>query len=54
MFTNDVVRALLAVRRHVAITEVVAGQTLVAGNPGEFENRGRDVRKPTYVNLGGS
>ena len=32
VFTDDLVRALLAVGRQVALCEVVAGQALVAGD----------------------
>ena len=38
VFTNDIVRALLVVRRRVAIGEVVAGPTLVAGDSSTLEN----------------
>ena len=54
MFTDDVVRALLAVRRQVAVGEVVAGQALVVGNPSSFENRETDARKSTPVDVVGS
>ena len=54
MFTDDIVRALLAVGRQVAVDEVVAGQALVTGDPGAFENREREARKPTLVDLVGS
>ena len=54
MFTDDIVRALPAVGRQVAIGEVVASQTLVAGDPGVFENHEREARKPTRVDLVGS
>ena len=54
MFTDDIVRALLAVGRQVAAGKVVAGQALVAGDPGAFENREREARKPTHVHLVGS
>ena len=46
--------ALLAVGRQVAVGEVVEGQVLVAGGPGAFENRGREARKRTHVDLVGS
>ena len=51
MFTDDIVRALLAVGRQVAVGDVVAGQSLVIGDPGTFENREREARKPTHVDL---
>ena len=54
MFTDDIVRALLAVGHQVAVSEVVAGQTLSAGDPIPFENREREARKPTHVDLVGS
>ena len=54
MFRDDIVRALLAVGRQVAVGEVVEGQVLVAGGPGAFENRGREARKRTHVVLVGS
>ena len=38
VFADDIVRALLAVGRQVAVGEVVAGQTLMAGDPDTFEN----------------
>ena len=54
MFTDDVVRVLLAVGRQVTIGEVVAGHALVAGDPGAFEKREREAWKPTHVGLVGS
>ena len=54
MFTDDIVRALLAVGRQVAVGEVVAGQALVTGDPGVFQNCERQARKPTHVDLVGS
>ena len=54
VFTDDIVRAPLAVGRQVAVGEVVAGQALVAGDPGAFENREREARKPIRVDLVGS
>ena len=54
VFTDDVVRALLAVGRQVTVGEVVAGQALVAGDPASFENCEREARKPTHVDLVGS
>ena len=39
-FTDNIVRALLAVGRRVAVAELVAGQALVTGDPGAFQNRG--------------
>ena len=54
MFADNIVRALLAVGRQVAVGEVVAGQALVAGDPASFENCEREARKPTHVDLVGS
>ena len=54
MLAADVARALLVVGRQVAVGEVVAGQTLVAGDPNAFENREREAWKPTHVGLDGS
>ena len=48
VFTDGIVRALLAVGRQVAVGEVVAGQVLVAGDRA-FENREREARKPLPV-----
>ena len=54
MFTDDIVRVLLAVGRQVTVGEVVADQGLVVGDPGAFENREREARTPTHVDLVGS
>ena len=54
VFADDIVRALLAIRRQVAACEVVAGQTLVAGDPSALENREREAWEPTHVDLVGS
>ena len=54
VFMDHIVRAQLVVGRQVAVGEVVAGQALVAGDPGSFENRERGARKPTHVDLVGS
>ena len=54
MFADDIVRALLAVGRQAAVGEVVADQGLVVGDPGAFENREREARKPTHMDLVGS
>ena len=54
VFTDDIIRALLAVGRQVAVGDVVAGQALVAGDPGTFENHERKAGKPTHVDLFGS
>ena len=54
VFTGDIVRSLLAVGRQVAVGEAIAGQALVAGDPGAFENREREARKPTHGNFVGS
>lgn len=35
----------------VAVGEVVAGSTLVAGDPSAFENRNGEARQPAYVDL---
>ena len=53
MFTDDNVRALLAVGRQVAVGEVIAGQALVTGYPDAFENREKEARKPAHVDLVG-
>ena len=53
MFTDDIVRALLAVGRQVTVGEVVAGHALVAGDPGTFENREREARKSIHVDFVG-
>ena len=53
MFANDIVRALLAVRRQVAVGEVVEGQALVAGKFSTLENREREARQSTHVDLVG-
>ena len=53
VFTDDIVRALLAVGRQVAVGEVVAGQAVVADDPGAFENREREAQSlPTWASLG--
>ena len=46
---DDIVRALLAAGRQVAVGEVVAGQALVAGDSGSFGNREKEAREPTHV-----
>ena len=43
MFTDDTVRELLVVGRQVTVGKVVAGQALVAGDPGAFKDREREV-----------
>ena len=53
VFTDDIVCVLLAVGRQVAVDEMVAGQALVAGDPDAVENREREARKPTHVDLVG-
>ena len=53
VFTVDTVHTLLAVGRQVTLGKVVAGQALVAGDPGAFENREREARKPAIVDLVG-
>ena len=50
-FTDDIVRSLLAVCRQVAVGEVIAGQALVTGDAGVFDNREREAQKPTHVDL---
>ena len=53
MFTDEIVRALLAVVRQVGVGEVVVGQALVAGDPGAFENRERRRGSlPMWTSLG--
>ena len=54
VFTDDIVGVLLVVGRHVAAGEVDSSQTLMAGDPGAFENREREARTPTHVDLVGS
>ena len=54
MFTDDIVRALLVVGRQVAVSVVVAGQALAAGDPGAFENHEREAWKRTHVDLVGT
>ena len=50
---DDIVRALLAVGRHVAVCEVVAGQALVASDLGAFKIvRGRRGSLPMWTSLG--
>ena len=51
VFTDDVVRALLAVGRQVAVGEMIAGQVLVTEDPGAFKNHERGARKPVRVDL---
>ena len=50
-FLDDIVLALLAVGRQVAVGEVIAGQTLLTGDPGAFKNREREARMPAHVDL---
>ena len=54
VFTDDIVRSLSVVRRQVAVGDVVAGQALVAGEPGALEKREMESRKPTHVDIVGS
>ena len=59
MFTGDVVHALLAVGHQTAVGEVGAGQGLMAGDPGAFENHEREAWTPAHVDhaeneIGGS
>ena len=54
VFTDDTVRALLAVGRQVAVGEVVAGQALVTGDPGALEKREKEAPNPTHMDLVGS
>ena len=54
VLTDDIVRALLVVGREISVAEVVAGQTLVAGEPSASENREREARKPNHADLVGS
>ena len=46
---NNIVGVLLACQ--VAVCEVVAGQALMAGDPGAVENSEREAREPAHVNL---
>ena len=48
---DDIVRTLLVVRRQVAVGEVVADQALVAGKSSTLENREREARQTTHVDL---
>ena len=54
MCTDDTVRELLAVGPQAAVGEEVAGQALVAGDPGAPKNRERESRKPSHVDFVGS
>ena len=51
VFANDIVRALLAVRRQVVVGEVVAGQALVAGDSSALENREREAWQQPHTDL---
>ena len=53
VFANNIVRALLSVCSQVSVGQVVAGQTLVSRDSGEFENRQKEMWKCTHVNLVG-
>ena len=53
VFTDDIARALLAVGRQVTVGEVIAGQTLMTGDPGAFKIvRGRRGSLPMWALLG--
>ena len=53
VLADDIVRGLLALGHQVAVGEVVAGQTVVAGDPGAFDNLERETRKPAlWTSLG--
>ena len=53
MFTDDIVLALLAVGRQVAVGEAVAGQALVARDPVRSKIvRGRRGSLPMWTSLG--
>ena len=64
VFADDVVRALPAVGRQVAVGEMIAGQVavgemiagqaLVADDPGVFKICEREARKPAHVDVVGS
>ena len=41
VFANNIIRALLSICSQVAVSQVVAGQTLVPRDSGVFENRQR-------------
>ena len=43
VFANNIVHALLSVCSQVAVGQVLAGQTMVSGDSGAFENRQRDL-----------
>lgn len=44
----------MAVCRQLAVDKVVGGQALVSGNPDAFENRERELCKPTHADRVGS
>ena len=44
VLADDIVCALLAVGRQVAVGEEISGQTLVADNPSAFENGEKEAR----------
>ena len=54
VFADDIVRALLTVRRQVAVGEVIVGQALVAEDAGAFRNRQREARKSAHVDVVGN
>ena len=54
VFADDIVRALLAVGRQVAVGEMIAVQALVAENAGAFKHRETGAPKPGHVDLVGS
>ena len=54
MLADNIVRALRTVDRQVAVSEMIAGQALVAEDTGAFKNREREARKPAHVDLVGN
>ena len=53
MWANSVVRPLLSVGGHVAIDQVVAGETPVPHDAGAVENRQGETRESARVDLVG-
>lgn len=51
MLASDVVQVPLAVCHQFAVSELVAGHTLIFGDPGASENREMESWKSTRVDL---
>ena len=49
----NIIGALLAFRRQIAICEVVVGQAVMTGDPRAVESSEREAREPARVNLVG-